>query len=533
MGIGKIFKSAAKALGFGASFQGGGYLPPFGFGALGRWNPGNGSADADILRDLPRLRAYSRDLARTSPIAAGAIATRMAHVVGTGLTMQSRINARVLGLTDDEASNWQTNTETLFELWASSPYASASGTCTWYELQGLIERSAYESGDCGVVLATKQRQAWPFGLALQAIEADRISNPNWLPDSTSLVAGIELSDGEPVAAHIADRHPGDRKWAIAKNPLPTWQRVPFRAPNGRRLFLMHMRHLRPDQTRGVPELAPVVEIIKQVSRYSEAEITAAVTSAVNTYFAKMDANAFGDLFDDDTRKTIIDTAIGWDGSVQPGRAIRLLPGEEITSPTMTRPNPNYGPFMEQCLAQIGMALEIPYELLVRRFQSSFSAARAALLDAWRVFRIKRDHLVSRVCQPVYETWLADAVALGIIQAPGFFADPLIRAAWCGSKWAGDGPGAIDPVKEAAGAELRMKIGLSSLDEEIVAYDGGDWETKHRAQVRIHKARSDAGLFAADGEKAPPPAQQQQPQGQQQQKPPRPQEDPEDDPQDDA
>jgi capsid protein len=163
--------------------------------------------------------------------------------------------------------------------------------------------------------------------------------------------------------------------------------------------------------------------------------------------------------------------------------------------------------MEQCLAQIGMALEIPYELLVRRFQSSFSAARAALLDAWRVFRIKRAHLVCRVCQPVYEAWLADAVALGIIQAPGFFADPLIRAAWCGTKWAGDGPGAIDPEKEARGAEQRMKIGLTSLDEEIAAYDGGDWAAKHRAQVRIHKARSKEGLFSADGEKAPPVQQQ--------------------------
>lgn len=507
---------------FGAAFQGGGYLPPMGYGQLGNWNPGNGSADSDILRDLPRLRAYSRDLARTSSIAAGAIETRLAHVVGTGLTMQSRINATVLGLTDEQASEWQSNTERWFELWASSEFSTVEGTHNWYEQQGLVERSAFESGDCGIVLATKERPGWPFRLALQAVEADRISNPDWKLDTDELVAGIEIKDSEPVAAWIADRHPGERKTTL-KKITPTWQRVPFRdEQTGRRLFLMHMRRLRPGQTRGVPELAPVIEVLKQVTRYSDAEIDAAVNSAINVYFAKMDPDAFREVFEEEAQQAIIGSALKWDGKVTPGRSIRLLPGEDITPAQMTRPNPNFGAFMEHCLTYIGMALGIPYEVLARKFNSSFSAARAALLDAWRGFRIRRDLLVSRVCQPVYEAWLADAVALGLISAPGFFTDPLIRAAWCSAKWAGDGPGAIDPEKEARGAEARMRIGLTTLAEEIVGYDGGDWETKHREQVRIAKARREAGLdAAADPAAAPAGPQQpgQQQPGQQQQDPP--------------
>ena len=79
------------------------------------------------------------------------------------------------------------------------------------------------------------------------------------------------------------------------------------------------------------------------------------------------------------------------------------------------------------------------------------------------------------CQPIYETWLTEAVAIGRINAPGFFTDPMIRKAYCGATWHGDGMGSLDPLKEASAAEKRMDIKLTSLAQEKAAYDGGDWE----------------------------------------------------------
>ncbi len=513
-----------RSEGASAAYSGGGYGT--GMGQLEGWEPGLGDADADQLRDLGYLRAYSRDLARTSPIACGAIETQLAHIVGTGLTMQSRIDAQALGLSDEQASEWQRTTERWFQLWAGSTMADAMGQLDFYEIQNLAERSKVESGDSFVVLASVERPNWPFRLALQVIEADRVSNPNNALDKPTMVQGIEKTEaGEPLAAHVADRHPG----RLLSDPRPVkWQRVPFRSPSGRRLILQHMRRLRPGQTRGVPELAPIIEPLKQMTRYSEAEIAAAVSSATLAIFTKMDHKAFQELFDDDDQEIILDRAKAWDGKTTPNRAVNLLPGEEIETAVMNRPNPNFGPFMAEFMTMIGMALGIPHEVLTRKFNSSFSAARAALLDAWRGFRIRRDLLVSRVCQPIYEEWLSDAVALGIISAPGFFADPMTRAAWCAAKWAGDGPGAIDPEKEARGAQARMDAGLTTLAEEIVAFDGGDWETKHREQVKIAKARKEGGLGV---QPAPAPAQQPgqaQPGGQRPGSPPEPDEDTSDD-----
>ena len=41
---------------------------------------------------------------------------------------------------------------------------------------------------------------------------------------------------------------------------------------------------RPGQTRGVPYLAPVIELIKQLGRYTDAEVMAAVVSGMFTVF---------------------------------------------------------------------------------------------------------------------------------------------------------------------------------------------------------------------------------------------------------
>lgn len=474
--------------------------------SLSMWRPGSSDADAALLYDLPELRARSHDLVRNSPIAGGAIESEVSHVVGTGLSLQSRIDARRLGMTDEQATEWQAAAESEFAMWAESTLADARGDMDFYELQDLAYRSARESGDSGVVLAGMDRQDWPYRLALQVIEADLISNPYGAPDTPTLVHGIERSaSGETVAAHIASRHPGSRQFT----GMTTWTRLPFRGASGRRNFLLLRRVLRPGQTRGVPALAPIIEPLKQLTRYSTAEVDAAVNSAVNAVFTSMDPEAFADLFDEDGKTAIIDRAMQWDGGVNSGRAINLLPGEAVSAPTPGRPNPNFDPFVGAVMKQIGIGLGIPHEVLMKAFQSSYSAARAALLDAWRTFRIRRQWLASKFCQPVYEEFLSEAVASGRISAPGFFADPAIRRAWCGASWCGDGPGSIDPSKEAEAAGKRLEIGLTTLPDEMMAYDGGDWETRHRVQVRVAKARKEAGLGAAAPAANPPPEQQQQ------------------------
>lgn len=466
---------------------------------LSGWNPGAGSADEDTIADLPTLRARSRDLARNAPIATGAIAGQVTHVIGTGLSLQSDIDAAALGMSEEQAADWRRTTEREFEMWAESIFADVCRRLTFYGLQDLAFRSHLESGDAFALLTKRESPGWPYRFAVQMIEADRVSNPGRARDTEKIVGGVELDAfGAAVRFHVASGHPD----SMARNV--TWSSVPaFVGTRGRRGMLHLVRVLRPGQTRGVPLLAPVIEALKQLSRYSDAELAAAVNTAVWSIFVKMDPQAFTDTFDTASRELIVNQAKKWDGTLKPGAAINLLPGEEIQQAAALRPNVNFDPFVASVVRQIGVALEIPYEVLVQHFQSSYSAARAALLAAWRVFRVRRDWMATHFCQPIYEAWLEEAVALGRIDAPGYLdGDAAIRRAWARASWIGDGPGSIDPVKEVNAAEKRIDLGISTRSEETILHDGGDWETKHAQRVREEEMRRRDGLADAPTSPAP-------------------------------
>lgn len=470
------------------------------------------SADGDTLLELPELRTRSRDLERNAPIATGALSTVRTKVVGTGLALQSRVNRKVLGISEEEASEWQRRTEMEWTLWAESPDCDLTRQQNFYGLQDLAFRSALASGDVLVLMPYLLRSSGPYGLKLQLIEADRMANPANKRDTPELASGVEMDkDGAPIAYHVLKQHPG----GIGRLAGGELDRVPaFGAQTGRRNAIHLYQRSRPGQSRGVPYLAPVIETLKQLDRYTEAEIAAAVVAGLFAVFVKSEGDGLSPLESATLGITPAsggDTPqAGWDGKLSAGLVADLRPGEDIVSANPGRPNAAFDPFMVSILRQVGMALELPYEVLIKHFQSSYSAARAALLEAWAHFRCRRSWLATYLCQPIYEVWIEEAIALGRIVAPGFFFDPLVRHAWLGCQWVGDGPGSIDPLKEVTAARERVALTISTLAEETMLHDGGDWEVKHEQRVKEEKLRKQGGLAppAAPAAPAPPPGDEQ-------------------------
>lgn len=457
--------------------------------ALSNWNTKAGSAEADISPDLPDLRARTRDLGRNNAIASGAVGQTTTNVIGTGLSMEPVPNAEYLGLTDEQVRDWVANTKVEWNLFANSKDCDIQRQQNFYQQQDLVFRSRMESGDVFVITPRKPRGNL-YDLCLQVVESDRVSNPNRTVNTDQLIDGIQVDeDGAPIYYHFSNRHPGDTRQAGMK-----WTAVPAFGPNNRRNVLHLFRKLRPGQMRGVPDFAPIIELLKQLGRYTEAELQAAVTSGMFAMFVSMDHNAFLDLFDETGQKNYMESASKWDGNLESGgRAVNLLPGETATAPNPGRPNSEFDPFVQSIVRQIGINLEIPYEVLIMHFQSSYSAARAALLSAWKTYRRWRDWMATDFCQPVYELWLEEAVAKGRINAPGFFASPVVRAAWSAAIWIGDGPGSIDPVKEVQAAKDRVDLGISTRETESVLYDGVGYATKHKQLVKEKNMRDEDGL----------------------------------------
>lgn len=459
--------------------------------ALSGWRTAIGSPDADILTDLQVLRDRSRWLARNSPIGAGAINTTVTNVVGGGLKLQVRIDRKFLRLSDAQADAWEEAVEREFALWGK--YCDVQRMLCFGGLQELTLRSALESGDVFVVLPYVPHARSPYGLSLQLIEADRVTNPDSKPDSRELAGGVERDlYGAAVAYHIQDTHPGE---VYSGGASAKWTRVRATGDaSGRRQVLHLCRIVRPGQVRGVPFLAPVIRELKQISRYTDAELMAAVISGMLTVFVKSE---LGDSPLAPMSPTDETGAATGDADIKLGNGavVGLAPGEDVSTVNPQRPNAQFDPFVVAIVRQIGLCLEIPYEVLVKHFTASYSAARAALLEAWKFFMSRRLWLAESFCQPVYEAWLEEAIANDRIPAPGFLSDPLIREAYCRAEWIGPAKGMINEKTEVEAAVLRLSTRLSTLDRETAELTGGDWEANVRQQQKEQRVLVAAGLKA--------------------------------------
>lgn len=453
------------------------------------WLFGGGSPDEDITENLDVLRQRSRDLYMGgAALATGALKTARTNVVGTGLRLKPAIDTDFLGLSEDDAQALRRTIEREWKLWSESKDCDAMRMNTFVELQQLAFLSQLMSGDCFALLPILPRSHSVYDLRVRLIEADRCCDPD-KKDGRDISGGVEVNEyGEVVAYHFLNRHPLSQGLYRKE-----WQRVEaFGEKTGRANVLHLMESERPEQRRGVPILAPVIESLKQLGRYTDAELMAAVVSGMFTVFIKSESPEtplssgipLGLQVDEDD-----DTSY----ELGNGAVIGLNPGESVETANPGRPNQGFDGFVTAILRQVGSALEIPYELLVKHFTASYSASRAALLEAWKMFRMRRHWLAIDFCQPIYEEWFAEAVSRGRIPAPGFFSDPLVRRAYTQAEWHGPSQGQIDPLKEANAAKIRVEEGFSTREQETVGLNGGDFEVNHRQRVREEKMRMEGGL----------------------------------------
>jgi lambda family phage portal protein len=437
------------------------------------WNYAGGSAREDISDNLFVLRQRTRDLYMGVPVAAGAIKTMRTNVVGRGLILKPTIDREMLGMSDTDAQWLEEKIAREWAIWAESADCDMARLDNFYELQQLAYINWLISGDVLVTLPTKKRMNQPYDLRVRLIEADRLTSPDYTDTyDNQIVGGVEVDkDGEVIAYHFSKQHP----LSYATEEIE-WQRVEAYGKRTGRKNVMHiMNRERIDQRRGIPFLAPVIEAIKQLGRYTEAELVAAVVSGMYTVFIENEnadeGRAIGSAVPEEEQ---IDAEDDTTIELAPGAIIELNNGEKANATTPGRPNANFTGFMEAICKQIGAALELPYELLMKHFTASYSASRGALEEAWKMFRMYRTWLASDFCQPIYEEWMAEAVAKGRISAPGFFTDPLRHKAYCKAQWNGPARGLLNPVQEVTAAEKRVQNGFSTRAMETMEMTGGDF-----------------------------------------------------------
>ena len=447
------------------------------------WDSESNSPDEDINANLSVLRSRSRDLYMGGAnIATGAIKTTRTNTIGSGLVLKPSIDNEFLKMTDEEAEKWEQTTTREFEYFAASVNCDRFRLNNFYELQQLAFLSMLLSGDVFVLLPYKPRQNFLYDLRIQIIEGDRIRTPTDLQDNRNISEGVETKDGEIAAYYVFNKHPNSYDYDSSYKKVQAFGQM-----SGRRNILHLMESERPDQTRGIPILAPVIESLRQLGNYTKAELTAAVVSGMFTVFISQETPELG-LGEGIPEDEQIDADNPHSYELGYGSIVNLGIGEKPHTSAPGRPNVAFDSFVNAIMRRVGASLELPYELLIKHFSASYSASRAALLEAWKMFRMRRKWFANDFCQPIYEEWLTEAVAKGRIYAPGFFDDPIIKAAYCKAEWHGPSQGQIDPLREVVAAIRRIDAEISTREREAAEMTGTDYNVNHRQRIKEEQGR---------------------------------------------
>ena len=461
------------------------------------------SADDEQLHDRETLLARATDLERNDPLAGGAIHEMVLSVVGTGLSVRPTPNRYVLGWSQDQAVEWAERTKQSFALWADQAIeCDLARERNFYQQQTMAYRTCQSRGDVFALTPKLLAPGGAWKLKVQLVEGDRCCNPKGRPDTAECSQGIELDPktGAQRRVWFCSTHPSLARTAAQWTPRDVW------GPDGRRQVL-HLKHAdRIDVRRGYPLLAPVIAVLKQMSRLSESELAAAVVTSFFAVAIKKNGTGPGPLAG--LKKP--DGKGGSFTNLGPALVAELNPGEEIANIAPTRPNGAFDPFWRSMVGQLSMRIGIPPEVLLKKFESSYTAARGALVQFGRFVTVERDQLLApNFCQPIYEAWLAEAVLTGRVDAPGFFADPILRSAYSYATWVGDNLPILDPLKEVLAAVEMVESGFSDYEEQTLRLTGGDWEQTHERLTRQVAMRRSAGLITdskpeAFGEPTPAP-----------------------------
>lgn len=446
------------------------------------WITGSMADTTPPTHELTTLRNRSRDLVRNDPVANAIVEMFVSGVIGTGLTLQSTLKAEDLGVSKEKAAKIRTAIERAFRRWNKE--ADKAGILNFDEYQRLAYRKTIVDGETIVIPSFVEEPYRTFGRCLQMFESEELDY-DYVPNKrTANGITFNQSTGAPETYWI--RKYKKRQWG-GKNSAEPPIGIRARDKAGRPNILHVFESNRPNQTRGIPMLAPVLDKFEELNQYLEAEIVSArVSACLSIFVQKTDPMTAAQAMSDD-----FDAYGGRIQDIEPGVINYLSPGETINVVDPKR-NESLGAFVETVLRVIGMSFGIPYEVMVKDFsKSNYSSARAAVVEAHKQFETKRAWFAKKFCQPIFELVLEEAYLRGEIPITRMQYEEkfhmLKEANWVGPSWV-----ELDPKKEAEASILKLQSGLTTYSHELSTH-GKDWEQMFEQAAREKEMQDQLGL----------------------------------------
>ena len=367
-----------------------------------------------------------------SDIAQATIRKYVRWVVGSGLKLQAEpIEEIIAGAGGNfNKEDFVKQAEVRFKLWAGSKRASHDRQMSLNRIAAEIKKHAVVGGDCLVYLRTDAKG----NVTVQLIDGVRVMTP-----LTSEDVRVDIEAGRKIKYGIVfDAETDEHIAYYVRDSNNKNIRISAKDDNGLlTAFMVYGLRYRIDNCRGIPLHTAVLQTVAQLDRYKEAAVGSAEERAKVVYWVGHDIEGTGENIHQRNIKEALaqglnrklgDTQQYWDDNygdliakTTNKQVPNLPPGAKLSS-LATQNELNFQPFMMGNLIILCATLDMPVEVALSKYDSNFSASRAALKDWEHTLNVSRDEFTEDVYSPVYQFWLTMQVMESRIQA-----QPLIQA----------------------------------------------------------------------------------------------------------
>ena len=241
----------------------------------------------------------------------------------------------------------------------------------------------------------------------------------------------------------------------------------MRVPAERVLHYYRKRRVR--QKRGVTDLAPVLQDMRDLMRAKDANLWRMIMEACIGVLVKRDVTgpgATGAAF-----STILPRAAGDAGTTgsgaptvdfTPGMVADPGPGVSLDAFVPTQQATNYATFNETTLRGIGGGSGLSYGQVSRDFtKGTYSGQRQEMLEDRKEFEPLQELAAHNLVLPVFRLFVALSALEGRIDVRGYAQDP---ERFCCAEYVAPPPTWIDPKAEAEAIEKLIKLRVITREE---------------------------------------------------------------------